>query len=64
MLNNTSGTITEMGISQSPKNCVAYIKNEMISTYISRDCCVIQNCYINYIVTHESTQNKIYLHYN
>ena len=41
MLNNTSGTITEMGISQSPKNWVAYIKNEMISTYISRDCCVI-----------------------
>ena len=30
--NNTSETITEMAISQSQKNCIAYIKNDMIAT--------------------------------
>ena len=43
-LNNTSETITEMAISQSQKNCIAYIENDMIATY--RDCCDIPNCYI------------------
>ena len=43
-LNNTSETIIEMAISQSQKNCIAYIKNDMIATY--RDCCDIPNCYI------------------
>ena len=60
-LNNTSETITEMVISQSQKNCIAYIKNDLIDTY--RDCCNISNCYMLYVVTHESTENKIYLHY-
>ena len=31
-LNNTSETIIEMAISQSQKNCIAYIKNDMIAT--------------------------------
>ena len=43
-LNNTSETIIEMAISQSQKNLIAYIKNDMIATY--RDCCDIPNCYI------------------
>ena len=43
-LNNTSDTIIEMAISQSQKNFIAYIKNDMIATY--RDCCDIPNCYI------------------
>ena len=43
-LNNTSETIIEMAISQSQKNFIAYIKNDMIATY--RDCCDIPNCYI------------------
>ena len=43
-LNNTSETIIQMAISQSQKNCIAYIKNDMIATY--RDCCDIPNCYI------------------
>ena len=43
-LNNTSETIIEMAISQSQKNVIAYIKNDMIATY--RDCCDIPNCYI------------------
>ena len=43
-LNNTPETIIEMAISQSQKNFIAYIKNDMIATY--RDCCDIPNCYI------------------
>ena len=43
-LKNTSETIIEMAISQSQKNLIAYIKNDMIATY--RDCCDIPNCYI------------------
>ena len=33
-----------MAISQSQKNCVALIKNDIIVTY--RDCSDIPNCYI------------------
>ena len=43
-LNNTSETIIEMAISQSQKNFIAYIKNDIIATY--RDCYDIPNCYI------------------
>ena len=45
-LNNTSDTITEMAISKSQKNFVAYIKNDMIASATYRDGCDIQNCYI------------------
>ena len=36
--------IETLAISQSQKNVIAYIKNDMIATY--RDCCDIPNCYI------------------
>ena len=43
-LNNTSTTIFEKASSQSLKNVIAYIQNDMIGTY--SETCDIVNCYI------------------
>ena len=59
-LNNTSDTIIEMAISQSQINCIAYIKNDMIATYYIEIAVTFRT--VTYVVTHESTQNEIYLH--
>ena len=47
-----------MAISQSQKNFIAYIKNDMIP-HIE---IAVTFRTVTYVVTHESTQNEIYLH--
>ena len=57
-LNNTSETITVMAISQSQKIFIGCIKNDMIAIEIA-----VTFRTVTYVVTRESTQNEIYLHY-